>query len=181
MNLNLSTVEPEMLSFAKQRIQENDLLGVMAFMPNTRRLAFVVDNHPLLKERGLYEEALLDAYIATRINFSQWSWDLIKYLFEIADRKRLLSLGDPLPGDGPFTVYRGISGKGAARRIRGISWTGDLEKAIWFAKRFSLEKPTVFKAIISKDLVFVYTNDRKESEFLCDIPRDLKLKKVWVG
>jgi len=179
MDLNLSTVEPQLIELAKKALAEGNIFGVMGYMPNTSRLAFVVDNFPVLKERGVYEEALLDAYTGTRTNFSRWSFDLINYLFELADRKKLLECGEPLPGDGPFTVYRGVSGRGAARRIRGMSWTGSIERAIWFAKRFVFEKPAVFKATVEKRLVYAFCNDRKEEEFLVKIPPGLKLVKVW--
>jgi hypothetical protein len=122
---------------------------------------------------------LLVAYEKTRTNFSGWPLAGVKLLFRIADRKKLLESGEPLPGDGPFTIYRGVSGRGAARRIRGISWTGSLERAIWFAKRFHLEKPTVFKVVVDKSLIYAYDNGRQEAEFLCEIPDNLKLEKVW--
>jgi hypothetical protein len=179
MNLNLSCVEPELIEQAKKDMAENNIMSVMHYMPNTRCLSFIVDNHCEFKRCGLYEKALIDAYIGTRTNFSRWSFALINYLFELADREKLLECGDPLPGDGPFTIYRGISGRGAARRIRGISWTGSLDRAIWFAKRFDFEKPVVFRATVEKSLVYVYSNERQEAEFLCKIPINLKLARVW--
>jgi len=179
MKVNLSCVDPPLIGYAKEALAEEDILRIMGYMPNTRRLAFVFDNIQALKSHGLFEKALLDAYIATRTNFSNWSISLIDYLLELADRRKLLESGSPLPGDGPFTIYRGVSGRGPARRIRGISWTGSMERAIWFAKRFSLEKPVVFRATLEKYLVYAYSNDRSESEFLCEIPSDLKLVKVW--
>jgi len=108
---------------------------------------------------------------------------VIRFLFELADRERLLQEGDPLPDDGPFTVYRGVAGHGAKRRLRGISWTASLDKAIWFAERFAesskIEKPMVYQVTIMAEHVYVYSNDRNEQEFLCDISREMKLKKVW--
>ncbi len=181
LNLNLSCVEPELIDLAKKAWAENDIMKVTGYMPNTRRLSFLIDNYWAFKQHDLYEEALLDAYIGTRTNFSRWSVYLINYLFEKADRQKLLECGDPLPGDGPYIIYRGVSGRGAARRIRGISWTGSLERAIWFAKRFYFEKPAVFEATVEKVLVYAYSNERNEAEFLCKIPSDLKLKKVWQG
>jgi hypothetical protein len=180
MELDLSAVDYPFIEEAKSAWTENDILRILCYMSNERCLGFVLDNRPLLRERGLYEKALVYSYVGTRTNYSRWSPDLIKFLFSMADRRRLIEAGDPLPGNGPFTVYRGVSGRGAARRVRGISWTGSFERAVWFAKRFSdLEKPAVFRAVVDKSLIFGYSNDRQESEFLCDIPLDLKLKKVW--
>lgn len=179
IKINLSCVDPPLIGYAKEALAKDDVLSIIRYMPNTRCLGFVVDNIQALKSHGLFEKALLYAYTITRTNFSNWSVFVINYLFNLADRKKLLECGDPLPGDGPFTIYRGVSGRGPARRIRGISWTGSLERAIWFAERFNLEKPAVFMASVEKYLVYTYSNERKESEFLCNIPFDLKLVKVW--
>jgi hypothetical protein len=178
-NVNLCTVEPQLIEDAKESLAQNDILGAMACMPYSRQLAFVCDNYPPLRKAGVYEKALLNAYTGIRTNLSEWSPGVINFLFGLADRKKLIEAGDPLPGEGPFTIYRGVGGRGAARRIRGISWTASLERAIWFAKRFNLEKPAVFEATVDKSLVLAYYDGRKESEFLCDIPRGLKVKKVW--
>jgi hypothetical protein len=179
LNLDLSTVDPDMIEYAKRMAETDRILAFMAFMPNTRRLVFVLNNIRPLKECGLDEGALLDAYIATQTNFSGRSPYLVRFLFKIADRKKLIEAGDPLPGEGPFTIYRGVAGREAARRIRGISWTGSLKSAIWFAKRYDLEKPAVFECTVHQSLILAYTEDREEFEFIWDIPRELKLKKVW--
>jgi hypothetical protein len=179
MEPNFQTVEPWLIEDAKENWIKGDILAVLICMPNTRNLRFVWDNFPILKERGFYEVALLHSWTITRTNYSGWPVSAIEFLFQIADRKRLREAGDPLPGDGPFTVFRGVSGNGAKRRVRGISWTASLERAVWFAKRFPFEKPTVFKAIVGEPLIYAFCNDRDESEFLCDIPRSLKIEKVW--
>ena len=180
MELDLSRIDESLIDLAKEDWAKGDIEGVLIRMPNTRGLAFVSDNIPILREYGLFEKALISAYVRTRTNWSFWPFSEIRYLFSIADRKKLIEAGDPLPGDGPFTVYRGVSGRGVARRIRGISWTSSMERAIWFANRDpSLEKPAVFEAIVDKSLVLAYCEDRQESEFLCNMPRDLKLRKVW--
>jgi hypothetical protein len=36
----------------------------------------------------------------------------------------------------------------------------------------------VFETVVDKSIVYAYYNGRQESEFLCDIPRDLKLKRI---
>jgi hypothetical protein len=66
-------------------------------------------NRTVLKARGVYERALLDSFVRT--NHAHWALSELRELFESADRKGLLTAGDPLPGPGPFTVYRGVSGR----------------------------------------------------------------------
>ena len=83
---------------------------------NHHGLVLVVRNASILRRRGLYEEALLDAWSMTRTNHVTWPPKVITRLFRLANRARLRALGDPLPGTGPFTLYRGVSGTGPLRR-----------------------------------------------------------------
>jgi hypothetical protein len=177
---SLKKSEEKKAAKIKKALAENDIMRLLLHLDNTYHLAFVVDNIPVLKEHGLYEKTLLEAYLITRTNFANWSLDILRDLFRAADRGRLLSRCDPLPGNGPFTVYRGVSGKGAVRRVRGISWTASLDKAKWFAERFAdLGNPAVYMATVEAEHVYAYHNGSEEQEFLCDIPKSLKLKKVW--
>jgi hypothetical protein len=165
MDLDLSRIDESLIDLAKEDWAEGDIEGVLSKMSNTEGPAFVSENIQILRKCGLFEKALIIAYISTRTNWKGWSLGYIRYLFFSADRKKLIEAGDPLPGDGPFTVYRGVSGRGAMRRIRGISWTTSIEKGIWFANRFpNLEKPAVFEATVDKSLASpIATNVRNLS------------------
>lgn len=102
-------------------------------------------------------------------------------MFALADRDLLLSAGDPLPGPGPFTIFRGVSGRTQARRIRGLSWTGSLERAQWFADRgeyFGLADPAVFQVTIDADSVLAYSDERNEQEFIVMLPDSAKPVRV---
>jgi hypothetical protein len=63
-------------------------------------------------------------------------------------------------------VYRGVAGYGEHRRVRGISWTGDLERAKWFAARWDLHDPAVYTVTVSKSTLLSYLDQRKEDEYL---------------
>lgn len=162
-------------------LEEKDPGIVFVTMGNHEHLPFLFEHWWEFKEAGIYEDALLEAYTGCKSNWHSIPIDIIEYMFENADRDKLLSAGDSLPGDGPYTVYRGVAGTGAARRVRGFSWTSDFEKAKWFANRFKviLNKPMVYEATVEKDMVLAYSNSRDEQEFLCQIPKDLPLKRVW--
>jgi len=60
------------------------------------------------------------------------------YEFFQADRARLRALGDALPGPGPFTLFRGVAGRGAKRRVRGLSWINAM-RPVWDSRR-SIER-----------------------------------------
>jgi len=95
------------------------------------------------------------------------------YEFFQADRARLRALGDALPGPGPFTLFRGVAGRGAKRRVRGLSWTDDVTRARWFAQRHAsrLGLPAVYRTVASHEDVFAFLNAREEREFVILPPR----------
>jgi len=92
---------------------------------------------------------LLDAFISTRSNNRNFGLENVRWMFERADRRRLREAGEVLPGHGPFTLYRGVAGVGRARHVRGLSWTDSLECAKWFAQRFGLQKPAVYRVMVN--------------------------------
>lgn len=153
---------------------------------NTQTLNVVFDLQSVLQARGIYERCLLSALVGTRTNYSGWPIDLLLHMVDLADSQRLRQAGEPFPGSGPFAVYRGVAGSGKARRVRGISWTGDFEKAKWFARRYSSEllhpDPAVFGAVVSETQVLAYTNERREDEYLIH-PRvfreGVRVRRVW--
>ena len=60
-----------------------------------------------------------------------------------------------------ITIYRGHQSKNA----KGLSYTLDKDKALWFANRFK-GNGTVKEIIIDKKKVFAYTNERDEKEII---------------
>lgn len=65
-------------------------------------------------------------------------------------------------------VYRGAS---VGRNLRGLSWTRNLEKAVWFSNRFNTEGKHgyVQTAIVPKNEIFAYFNTRGEEEIVCSV------------
>lgn len=126
----------------------------------------VQNNLSYLVDRGLYEQTLLQAYIGTSTNHASRELDELAYLFSLADRDRLRVAGQPLPHDGPFTLYRGVAGRGEARRVKGISWTGDPDRAKWFADRWGLHDPAVYTVTVQESTVLAYVVERNEDEYL---------------
>ena len=162
---------------AQERLSQGDILGVLWLLSSGKRLDFVVDNAQMLKERGLFERGLLEAWTSANINIRSWSPTFTNWIFgKFADRDRLRAAGQPLPGEGPFTLYRGVAGRGPARRVRGISWTASMERARWFANwyadRFRLENPCIYRTSASQEHVLACSNDRQEDEFLVLLPSD---------
>jgi len=172
----LKPVHPEVRPMMLEALEEGDVEQFLVWVENQDRLFFLFMNQGALRERGLYEEALFQSFVGVghnNKNVPQWGIDS---LFSNLDRDRLRAAGDPLPGPGPFTLYRGVAGKGPARRVRGYSWTASRNIAWCFAKRYaktSLETctdPAVFKVAVDAEDVLAYTNDLDEEEFIVKLP-----------
>ncbi len=164
-------------------LDAGDAGGFLVTASNEYGLDLVYFNMTELQARGLYERALLDAFIDTRTNNRHWPLRELMGMFEIADRERLRAAGDPLPGPGPFTIYRGVAGRGRARRVRGLSWTRSLERAQWFADRgpwFGLKDPAVFRVTVEANDVLAYCNGsyREEEEFIVLLPESARPIRV---
>lgn len=178
--LNLERVPVFVRDRTKECFAAGNVAGMLITMPNTECLEFVARNAEALKRRGIYEPALAGAFSDTRTNFATYPPSLIKFAFHMADRKKLLAAGDPLPPGKTFKVYRGVAGLKRWRRHIGPSWTGDVEKARWFARRSALAglpNPAVLVATIRREDVYYYTNHRNEHEFVAyvDSPKRLNI------
>ena len=142
-----------------------DLITVCMDSPAV--MVFLSDNIEGLLEMGKYEQVLLEAATATSFNFSGWSLSYLDCLFDIADIDKLRAAGDPIPDQEYFTLYRGVAGKGPARRVRGYSWTSSPGMAAWFACRFAyLGDPAVFKITERRDQILAAHMSRGEQEYL---------------
>ena len=133
---------------------------------NTCWLEIVEANALSLQEYGIFEVALRYALTGTRTNNRHFTACRMLDLIKRADRQKLRAAGAPLPGPGPFTLYRGVAGGGSQRHVRGVSWTASLEKARWFGKRFGLPNPAVYRAVVLEQDILAYCNERREQEFL---------------
>jgi hypothetical protein len=148
-------------------LENRDALGFLIKASNEYSLDLVYWNISTLQSLGIYEVTLLHAFTATRTNNRKWPIHELRYLFEAADRARLKAAGDPLAGSGPFTIYRGVAGRGPARCVRGFSWSVSLDRAHWFASRLRhLHDPAVYQLRVDESSVLAYTNSRKEDDFI---------------
>ncbi len=168
-----------MLKQALRYWKNGDVEGVLMTMSNEHSMGFVVDNLSPLKRTGKYEEALFEAYMGIRTNYSKWSMDMLRFLFAQANKEKLRATGDPVPKKDSFKLYRGVSGRGRQRRVNGFSWTESPNTAAWFAERFSyLPDPAVFTVTVPNESVMIYVNERNEQEFILRLPLPCKPKRL---
>jgi hypothetical protein len=180
--INLKAIAPQGRKFARKEWEETgDLRAIMVWAGSQNNLAFLIDNIKLFRQHNAYEEALLDAYTVASVNLFNYSQDLLYYLFSRADKHRLRACGDPLPDEEIFTLYRGVSGRGRARRIRGLSWTASPHCASWFAQRFpDLLAPAVFTIECPRQPILAYLGPsfRNEEEYLILPWPDMEPKRI---
>ena len=93
--------------------------------------------------------------------------ELVKW-FKMADKEYLLDeeeskLLSELPNG--VSIYRGVRSEDYKY---GMSWTLSLEKAKWFAARFDTDTQIVYKAVIQKQDILAYINERGEQEIIID-------------
>ena len=183
-DLWLDPIPPQRREQTTAGLEAGDVVSFLVSAGSSYSLELVANNILALKERGLYEPALHEAVTATSTNNATWPMTSLRELFEWADRSRLRAAGDPLPGMGPFTMYRGVAGRGPARRVRGLSWTASAQQAWWFADRYAqvcdLADPAVFCMTVPEDAVLTYSNARQEEEFLVLVPRAARPKRVAI-
>jgi len=177
IGLNLDLIAPSLRVAAVDALKQGDVLGflIKSERGNTDWLAIVGANASALRERGLYEEVLIHAWEGTRTNHASADPMLLERLFASADKAKLRAAGDPLPGPGPFTLYRGVAGVGARRRHHGMSWTSSFDCAAWFASRYSLPDPAVLRVEVEERAVHAYLNGRAEEEFIVALPPGKRL------
>jgi hypothetical protein len=115
----LDPIPVEQRDAAVRALEAGDILNFFNTASHGAGLWLLLSNLKRFQQLGLYEQAALYAFKASRTNDHR-IWSDLELMFFWADRMRLRNAGRPLPGSGPFTLYRGVAGHGRDRRIRGF-------------------------------------------------------------
>lgn len=165
--------DPKVLAKYRERMTKEidscDLRKLYILINKPYRLAFLKYTESFLSERDL-AELLADAWVSSE-NPNQDANCSIPYLtklFKRCDKRFLMSKHDyevyeRLPEQ--FPIYRGVC---PGHTPKGLSWTRNKDKAIWFASRFNTEeeKGYLLTTVIHKSDVLAYFNTRGEEEIL---------------
>jgi hypothetical protein len=146
---------------------------------NGSGLLLVSANAEALRERGMYEAAMLEAYTGCKIDNRRWTQGVLKAMFDYGDRQKFQAMGSPIPET--LTVYRGVYRHGRQRQTRGFSWTTSLNVACWYALRGLCKdpEPAVYQAMARKSEVICYYNGRNEREVIC-LPKRLQKLEISI-
>lgn len=137
-------------------------------------LTFLNSIHQYLSCKDM-SELLADAWTTSENpnNDANVSLDLVIKWFKQSDKHILMSESEleyynSLPNE--FTVYRGV---GSKSNPNGLSWTQDVEQAVWFSQRFDNDTGYTLSGIAQKENVLAYFNRRDEEEIVIN-PKTLK-------
>jgi hypothetical protein len=138
---------------AKAAARRGDTEGIFGCADSNNSLYLLSKNIGWFAWNGLYEKALLAAWVNQKCVPPGFHGKMKEALLS-ANRKKLMEHSDPLPEGDEFTVYRGVQ-KGVAR---GISWTFDPKVARLFAGQFGFAG-TVYKTVMKRSDVYASTGD----------------------
>ena len=152
-------------------INKPDRLQVLQFLSNVYTF-----------EKKEYAELLREVWIATEFPHQMPNRNIMR-LFENADTQFLMT-DDEIEALGTmpdeFLIYRGLQDKRARRKA--LSWTTSYEIAHWFANRWKTDnsRPRIYKAVVIKKNVYMYTNLRNEKEVVVNPNRLKQIQEIGV-
>jgi hypothetical protein len=147
--------------------QQKDLSGVFWMINKPDRLQLLNFVSGIWELNGEYEEILRDAWISTEFPHQLPNRTLISMfakadtvkMMNDAEKAKLNELPEVIP------VWRGYSGI-KQTRLKGLSWTLNRDKAIWFATRWHKPQARLLTGRIKKKHVYAYFNTRSEEELV---------------
>lgn len=148
-------------------VRDGEAFG-WAFGNSSKNLSAVLDASCMLQELGMFEAALLSALSSGKENHHQIPLTRIVCALTNCDPARMRQAGELLPEElgEPITAYRGVAGAVRARRIAGVSWTLDRERAEFFARRSArfaqCAAGEVYTLTVPRSRVLAYLGDREQ-------------------
>ena len=178
----LRLIHPLLWQRASDLLEGRSARDFLDLVPAKQQIELVSDNLVVLRRLGIYEEALLVAWTAPECSLHEVPLSRLLKLIRAADRWKLRAAGTPIPGRGPYVLFRGVAGEPEVRRERGIWWTSKSEIAAWFARRCpDLEDPAVYRVTVETKYMLAYWNEHEEHEFIVDLPRTAILQRLPWG
>ena len=169
-DLNLAHIPMELRHLAIHAFSSNEPEELLRQVKTTKQLRFVHKNISVFQARGIFERALCFAYVRQKGGTHGWTIKELDSLFSQANPDKLRSCGDNLPGNGPFSIFRGVCGTGKRQRVRGYSWSGSIDVACYFACWSSdvskAGNPGIYRANVVESEVHFFWDKRSEQEFV---------------
>jgi len=79
----------------KKEVEEY-VWDILVNMSNRDWMAYATEYMDELIDEGVYDKFLLEAYTGCSLNYRNWDIHELQWMFEMAERDKLLKAGDPL-------------------------------------------------------------------------------------
>ena len=151
--------------------EQKDLYGILKFIRKQYLLQYLNITKEHLSCRD-FSESLIEGWVSDEYanqNTSVSKEELLN-MFLMADAEYMIDDEDKklikqLKTAKKITIYRGVTEYNEKDVNKSLSWTLDVDTALYFATRFN-QHGNVYKATISPDDVLAYTNIRDEHEVI---------------
>jgi hypothetical protein len=167
---NLEGIRPVMHEQEKKYARLGDPLDIFGCEDSNDSLYLLSQNLEWFARNGLYEKALLAAWVNQKWVPAGFH-ETMKDALLSANRGKLIECSDLLLEGDEFTVYRGVQ-NGVPR---GVSWTLDPDVARYFAS-WRGKGGTVYRTVVNRSDVYAYVSDvtgrSGEKEVLLVLPDD---------
>lgn len=150
---------------------QKDLYGILNFIRKPYILQFLNITKEQISCRD-FSESLIEGWVSDEYanqNTSVSREELLN-MFLMADAEYMIDNEDKktyqtIKNSKEITIYRGVTEYNEKDVDKALSWTLDIDTALYFATRFN-QHGNVYKAIIASDDVLAYTNIRNEQEVI---------------
>lgn len=150
---------------------QKDLYGILNFIRKPYILQFLNITKEQISCRD-FSESLIEGWVSDEYanqNASVSREELLN-MFLMADAEYMIDNEDKktyqtIKNSKEITIYRGVTEYNEKDVDKALSWTLDIDTALYFATRFN-QHGNVYKAIIASDDVLAYTNIRNEQEVI---------------
>lgn len=170
--MNLSLINPMLHNQARQALKDGDVDRFFGYADSLASMFLFKHNESEFLRRGLFEKALLCAWSNQKCTTFICNGECVssdpfmRGCLTRANKDKLIEHSDPLPSGDVLTVYRGVSGRGEFRKVRGIAWSLSVTVARSFA-RYGY-RPALYRTTVKRSDAFAYINEsgREEQEVL---------------
>ena len=150
---------------------QKDLCGILRFIRKQYVLQYLNITKNQISCRD-FSESLIEGWVSDEYanqNTSVSKEELLN-MFLMADAEYMIDDKDKktyqtIKNSKKVTIYRGVTEYNEKDVDKSLSWTLDVDTALYFATRYN-QHGNVYKATISPDDVLAYTNIRKEHEVI---------------
>lgn len=150
---------------------QKDLYGILGFIRKQYVLQYLNITKNQISCRD-FSESLIEGWVSDEYanqNTSVSRKELLN-MFLMADAEYMIDDEDKktyqtIKNSKEITIYRGVTEYNEKDVDKSLSWTLDVDTALYFATRFN-QHGNVYKATISPDDVLAYTNIRNEHEVI---------------